>query len=945
MVELVTRAPGYAGELLDVLKNGGNQGERIRVAAIIKVADFPPGGPGAGPVPPLFSVIQEAARKLGSGSAVRFPRTRLVSSLAALDPSSSAKAPVDFLDDELRNYWAALHRGNTQRQDAVSTVVAVLRAFPNPAVMLAELINGLVRRHFGLWFRGTPGLGAECRWLRGQARHLAPGETFATFLLGLTATTPEGASEGARGRRRTQDAEKDLLAAQALLEDLRVAHQPRLWVRHTWNRYRRPVLILDNLPDDALPDLLDRARRETGKRRADPLLVVLVQRPGRRGHAFSSRQVHRSGDLRAVAYPRLRRPHLARAEFATVPLVLLALLTLPVLSAVGARVPWPWGQAGITAGGTTPGPTATGSLTAGTSCPKRDAQDADTQVIAWRDPDPSHAIECVGYSDGYTFTNPDYELGSAQAAQQWRLTHDQQQVFVMDRALGDAGTREAEQGAPVYEIAYVAGLTEGPLDEYDSAEAEEMEGLLAAQRTAAYGSSVSGATPSLRNPQLRVIIANGGSKMQDAAQVARMLIKRFAGDKYFLGVVGMDRSTGEVQRAIEEFSAAKVPVLATTLSADERVVNGQTVQGSIGGGSRYYFQLGAANTAEAALIMRYIQDAVPSYFRQPYQVYPSHGSVTPQKIMIYEPTDTEAGDADLYVSSMVADLRSQGAWYHQRHEVPMPVVTQNVLDKSLCGASTVDIFAGRHDLPLDPASGHDDDFTTFLTQVAKCGHASYTKGAGPLDQGVPFIITDDGVSRFIADPADRRELPQIKMPISYVSKGIRVLSTGRQCLSTGTDSENIPSSLDVFCGQYASIATALQEHGINLLWTGERVGLAYDAAEMFWQSADSDWLSGKAITRQGIPGAFSAPAEPFDLVSGAVNFVKPPYTGTDTSSGMPLAVLRIHISSAQDPPACEFSSLTGYKLAAIPNLNGNAFACLGKSNLPGRQAPTRAICS
>src|ERR1035438_3726964 len=124
------------------------------------------------------------------------------------------------------------------------------------------------------------------------------------------------------------------------------------------------------------------------------------------------------------------------------------------------------------------------------------------------------------------------------------MTYDQEQIFGLNGQIDKAAEHPVPGSPGVYEIVYFAGLTESPIDEYDSAEAEEMEGLLAAQRSV-YGDD--------EDPQLKVIIANGGAKMQDANRVAEMIIRRFRGAKDFLGVVGRDRSTGDVQNAINAF--------------------------------------------------------------------------------------------------------------------------------------------------------------------------------------------------------------------------------------------------------------------------------------------------------------------------------------------------------------------------------------------------------
>jgi hypothetical protein len=110
-------------------------------------------------------------------------------------------------------------------------------------------------------------------------------------------------------------------------------------------------------------------------------------------------------------------------------------------------------------------------------------------------------------------------------------------------------------------------------------------------------------------PVFKVIVANGGSEMQDAVPVARQIIALAARDPSLLGVVGLDRSIAQVKQAIELFNASGIPVVATTLSADG-------IGGSYPHYDRYYFQLSSTNSAEANLILKYIQEIVPQYFEQ-----------------------------------------------------------------------------------------------------------------------------------------------------------------------------------------------------------------------------------------------------------------------------------------------------------------------------------------
>ncbi len=118
----------------------------------------------------------------------------------------------------------------------------------------------------------------------------------------------------------------------------------------------------------------------------------------------------------------------------------------------------------------------------------------------------------MGYSgSGFVFTNhaPGGEV-PLQALQDERLQFDQQQVFQLNQRADQA----AENGRTEFSLVYFAGITAGPDENYDSGQAEELEGLMVAQELALQGTG----------PVFKVIIANGGSKMQDAVPVARMLV-------------------------------------------------------------------------------------------------------------------------------------------------------------------------------------------------------------------------------------------------------------------------------------------------------------------------------------------------------------------------------------------------------------------------------------
>ncbi|MGD0066893.1 MAG: hypothetical protein ABSB76_26035 [Streptosporangiaceae bacterium] len=102
---------------------------------------------------------------------------------------------------------------------------------------------------------------------------------------------------------------------------------------------------------------------------------------------------------------------------------------------------------------------------------------------------------------------------------------------------------------------------------------------------------------------------------------------------------------------------------------------------------------------------------------------------------------------------------------------------------------------GGQTRPLSRAAkpGDLDDFGNFMKTINGCADK-------------PFVIGDDGVTRFIADPAARDEGLDGDWPISYVTKGLAILATGGDCLSGGTV-HLVQPSLRVFCGAYDLPAT------------------------------------------------------------------------------------------------------------------------------------------
>jgi hypothetical protein len=806
-------------------------------------------GSGETPLVPLLTTAADLLHP--QNTAVRFPRTRLVHALVTMELSRSAGKEElgDVLKRKLREYGQG-----TSSAPALGTTLAgdVLRAGPSRHQMLFTLLGGLVDRFSPFWFTR---LGRASRWLRRQRKQRKAPTNFTTFALALT-----------RSHRNHDNDDIEFLAVHAFLEDLRVAYRPRLWWPPSWYWVRRPVLILDGL-SEALPVLLARARRlETA--RPDPLLVMVVPRSRDAKPKFACEPIgipSQLGDPRRAPC-RANRPWLAVATLA-------ALLGSVVTAVV---VLWLGPVTGSPIVGPRPAlaPVPTPALVAAPLC---SAAGTGDDVAPWGT---KYDMECVGYSStSFTFANGDYYGESnQQRIQDARIEADQRQIFYENRQVDESATPGSRR--TVVELVYFAGLTEGPYEDYDTAEAEELEGLLAAQELT---------LTAREGPLLKIVVANGGSKMQDAVAVTKMLIPLFKKDPHLLGVVGMDRSITAVQQAIALFTRNRIPVVATTLSAD-----------GIGGGNPYYFQLPPSNTSEARLMLQYIRAVVPRYFELPHGQYNSGGFLAPTRIVIYEP---EADPSDLYISSLLHDL-TQEAETPEFSGLPRPHATSQLgtglSGAGLCGDSTVDIYAGRHDRPLSGSSQY-DDFTQFLQKIAQhCANGQ-----------TPFIIADDGVTRFVADPVSREEQGIGNAYISYVTKGISILQTGSDCLHSKT-AANYSGQFGMFCQQYVQIVNGLLSQpatrGLSLLWTGERVGLAYDAAELFLSVEDAG-----LIPAAGIPAQFTS-SGPFVGVTGTIDF------SHSHIGPLPPAIVRIELSSKMAMPTCEYpADKPGYVYGPDPN--------------------------
>ncbi|MRH91800.1 hypothetical protein GFY24_30920 [Nocardia sp. SYP-A9097] len=747
---------------------------------------------------PYLRVLNKLANDISSyGTAmgpIRFPRYRVADWITRQHlPDTQA----DIAADELRRRLPRLLRGNS---------------LVPPIGPVSGLLGGVVEKFaaalLSLWpvlrlwmFIGgvVPGFSSESRWFMHQ-RYMAPelSDNFLAFATRLT--------EPHRERENAEQVAK--LLVHAFLADLRAAYRRRIWRPSSWRRTAYPIALIENLTEDSAgADLLrwvTEIRNETGL--FDPLVIIarLDYKPfGKETYDLDALDIQpprmpldelgRDYGLPGSTDP-LRRwqfeienmrrnrwayawlllfhiegpprqftgidPHLARPPapplaarkwfvLLAVLIPLSALLTAAVITVPALRnVPcaeWPW-----------------------------------TKDIAVQE----HAGECLGYSDNAK------RVFSGDAA----LTAMQREVFEQN---GLAKQKHAaDERRELISLVYFAGLTYSDSTRYPRGVVEELAGLALEQRrlNSQQDSSL---------PLVRIIVANGGVAMKQSAWVVdHMLAKLLRDDPGVLGVIGLDRSTKVTLDAVTKLGRLGVPMVATTLSADQ-----------LPDASKLYLQEVPANRSQAQLIADYVQGA-----RVPRDK-PETGQRIYNRVRIYYPDDPN----DIYVNSLVEDLRQELATRRiDADRVTWSDQTMLSNTQSPCQTDTFD----RHTLLF--FAGRNEDFGAFGRAVTK----------GCQSDNLPEILGGDTVTRLIADPNATNGLPA-NLTVRYVAKGARVILSGRTCMEGGANVGNEVQSVEFlgFCTQIKRLsvnpAVPDLEQTYKPLWPGDRTGLAYDAVGMF----------------------------------------------------------------------------------------------------------------
>jgi ABC-type branched-subunit amino acid transport system substrate-binding protein len=366
-------------------------------------------------------------------------------------------------------------------------------------------------------------------------------------------------------REGEPDEPLDLLLVAAFLEDLRQAYR-RGRRRAAWARVVYPAVVIDVFPEGHISRrflrLLEQVRRDGET--FDPLVVAAGFATQAEASALSrSVQVPLASlavaDLTDVAD--VWSDHLAdrrrAATFGT-----RREIRVDVASGDGSgtepvhrprRRPWPAHPA---LPWIVMGALFAASLTV-----------IGVQTVRYCEPDSVwHAAngECVGVTDGsYVFNN--------------RLSGVEGRIRTLnDHVVGS--------GKPYVTIVYLGAMS------VDPAAKNPQDDLLAGAHGELVGLSIAQEERNRTNeaPLLRVLLANSGSKVRYAKEVAERIRAQSSHDRTIVAVVGFGQSKQQTQDAIDELSKAALPMVGTTNTYDDTAR-------SRNGFSPYYFRLAPPN--------------------------------------------------------------------------------------------------------------------------------------------------------------------------------------------------------------------------------------------------------------------------------------------------------------------------------------------------------------
>ncbi|MCW2877493.1 MAG: Uncharacterized protein JWQ95_1593 [Sphaerisporangium sp.] len=846
-----------------------------------------PAGGDPGAVLPLLHALSEQLAERFGGNRLRFPHYRLADWLTR---QVIAEDSADRRAELLRRMVERLGPGAT-----VSLVSAAADNAPSAPIRLILLFFARfwpIARTW-LWLSGAvPGWGRQIRWFMRQTyMSPRPAGDFLGFALRLTVERSQDGELRPRGTEELRQVR--LLLVHAFLQDLRAGYRRRPWRISAWRRTGNPVALVDGLRagdrGEKLLSLISDVRNETGQ--DDPLLVIAEfddrdsvwagapRRPAVAAEAdgawldeLVSRRHHMEPDAWRLAFtialggapegpadghadftppkpPLAARPHV------------LASATIAVVLAAGGCLAW------------------VGMPYVRAKCALFDHGGVAVMLIDG---------ECVGYSDADSqlFDNPESSSGAAV-----RLRLAERAVFRQNACAAEALANDPEQQRLT--VVYLAGFSADRDEEaWSSAQAEELEGLLLRQIEQNGKAETDGRCGHGGGPYLRIVIANGGSRMRYADRVVEdQLGHLIRDDPYVIGVVGLDRTVIETERAISELGNLGVPVLTTTLSGEGIVHD-----------SPLYFQMVPSNSIQARLVADYASK-VPYKGRRVSRVH-----------IFYPKIGASAGMSnDLYVTSLVNALKDSLSSVGVRREVYEYSVDHGSLKfgkkpPTACSGRPGDMifYAGRH-----------EDFAGFLKAVfTGCNRPSRTTP----------IVADDAISRFPADVSAHDTNVPAQVDIDFVTKGSSVVLAGQACPGRGSTASGQTgnTTLATFCRRLHVLYEREQNEDTtrtfkigNVRWAGERVGLAYDAASMLLMAAQAPYDRRDL----GIPYEPSRAAVAQQLrdqrYGGVIGDYR--FAASRVQDGMNIAIVRVvDVLASGKPPVCQYMAAYNREKARVP---------------------------
>ncbi|MBP2704917.1 ABC transporter substrate-binding protein [Microbispora sp. RL4-1S] len=308
-------------------------------------------------------------------------------------------------------------------------------------------------------------------------------------------------------------------------------------------------------------------------------------------------------------------------------------------------------------------------------------------------------------------------------------------------------------------------------------------------------------------PRLQVLVANGGDDFGQGRRTAELIRALAEEDPHTLGVIGFPRSVKGVEQAIATLHAAKMPMLATTATADrlgyvrdddadQGEGDGQGGGGGNGGAadstpgrpSPYYFRMAPTNYRQAVLAARYARRTLLS------------GVDAPTAVIVQ---DRSSGDS--YTNNLADDYAKAVAG----EGIEVSESVYYTVDRGGIAEAASRACARRPDVIL--YAGRAPEFLGFLNAVEG-------NDCGP---GTVKVLAGDDVIKVVADHG--RQIGDLKrVQVYYAALAGRELWRGGAAAPTGFVQNLIN-------GSHAN------DSEDNLILSYDAVGLFYDAANTAYQ--------------------------------------------------------------------------------------------------------------